>query len=89
MIGLDWIDVDSTQLLTVCICILVLEGVQLHLQYLGNILQRVFGGGNYRRMVEIKRKKRDLEIEKKNYHIVDQFPKIAKLDRLLVCSDIR
>ena len=81
MVEFSWIEVDHTQLIIVCICIVMLESAKLYLQTFVKILQTLFGGDKYRRVMQIERKKRDLEIEKKNYHSVDQFPKVAKLER--------
>ena len=82
MTELSWMELNYTQLYTVCICFVIVESVKLYIRTLVTILQRLFGGEKYRRVVGIGRKKRELEMEKKIYHsVVDQFPKIARLER--------
>ncbi|KAI6647309.1 Di-N-acetylchitobiase-like [Oopsacas minuta] len=78
------IEVNYSQMLVICLSILILEEIKLHMNRITNVLQRIFGGSDYRKVVEIQNKIRELEIEKRNYHSVDQFPKIAKLDRKII-----
>ena len=81
MTGSSWIQVEYSQLLIVSLSILVLESSELCLKRVTVFLQELLGGKGYRRVVEIRNKIRELENEKKEYHSVDQFPKIAKIER--------
>ena len=75
------IHVEYSQVMVVCISVLVLESVEFCLKKVTTFLQGLFGGKRYRRVMEIKDKIRELEKEKNEYHSVDQFPKIAKIER--------
>ena len=70
-------------MLVVCLSVLVLESLELSLRRVTVFLQGLLGGKGYWRIVEIKNRIRELEKEKKEYHSVDQFPKIAKIERLV------
>ena len=70
-------------MLVVCLSVLVLESLELCLRRVTVFLQGLLGGKGYWRIVEIKNRIRELEKEKKEYHSVDQFPKIAKIERLV------
>eukprot|EP00800_Vazella_pourtalesii_P020617 TRINITY_DN7353_c0_g1_i3.p1 TRINITY_DN7353_c0_g1~~TRINITY_DN7353_c0_g1_i3.p1 ORF type:complete len:183 (-),score=31.50 TRINITY_DN7353_c0_g1_i3:31-579(-) len=78
------IHVEYSQVMVVCISVLVLESVEFCLKKVTTFLQGLFGGKRYRRVMEIKDKIRELEKEKNEYHSVDQFPKIAKIERKII-----